>query len=185
MPPKVTIITPCSRVNNLQQIRQSIDFNKIHRWIIVYDGTIVPEGTKTFDHPQIEEFSFSGEKSWGHPQRNHGFDQIKEQDTFVYYLDDDNLMHPGFYELLPEIKEGHFYTFDQLLENQIDVRSGAEIKFMSIDTAQFLIYAELCSNIRWGNQYCADFNFINDCNTQHPEKHIYWNKVGCYYNKLR
>ena len=35
----MTIITPCYRLNNLNKIKESIDFNYVDEWIIVYDGT--------------------------------------------------------------------------------------------------------------------------------------------------
>ena len=35
---KLTIITPSYRVNNLTDIKKSINFEYIDEWIIVYDG---------------------------------------------------------------------------------------------------------------------------------------------------
>jgi len=35
---KVTIITPSCRIDNLKKIEQSINFEYIDEWIIVYDG---------------------------------------------------------------------------------------------------------------------------------------------------
>ena len=37
---KITIITPCIRIQNLPMLYESIKFDKIHKWIIVYDTTI-------------------------------------------------------------------------------------------------------------------------------------------------
>lgn len=35
---KITIITPSYRINNLITIKNSINFNYVDEWIIVYDG---------------------------------------------------------------------------------------------------------------------------------------------------
>ena len=37
---KITIITPCSRIHNLPMLHESIKFDKINKWIIVYDTTV-------------------------------------------------------------------------------------------------------------------------------------------------
>ncbi len=37
---KITIITPCSGIQNLSMLYESIKFDKIQKWIIVYDTTI-------------------------------------------------------------------------------------------------------------------------------------------------
>ena len=35
---KMTIITPTYRIDNLNKIKQSINFEYVDEWIIVYDG---------------------------------------------------------------------------------------------------------------------------------------------------
>ena len=35
---KITIITPSYRIDNSNQIKQSINFEYVDEWIIVYDG---------------------------------------------------------------------------------------------------------------------------------------------------
>ena len=37
---KITIITPCNRIHNLPMLYESIKFDKINKWIIVYDTTV-------------------------------------------------------------------------------------------------------------------------------------------------
>ena len=36
---KITIITPSYRIDNLYKIKESINFEYVHEWIIVYDGS--------------------------------------------------------------------------------------------------------------------------------------------------
>jgi hypothetical protein len=42
---KITIITPSYRLNNLHKLKDSIDFNYVDEWIIVYDGNKITELT--------------------------------------------------------------------------------------------------------------------------------------------
>ena len=53
---KITIITPCYRVENLQHIFESIDFNYVDEWIIVYDKKKIPDSLNIYQHhPKIKE----------------------------------------------------------------------------------------------------------------------------------
>ena len=52
---KITIITPCSRIQNLPMLYDSIKFDKIHKWIIVYDTTIDSYYHSFLSHKQILE----------------------------------------------------------------------------------------------------------------------------------
>lgn len=185
---KITIITPCSRPENLLEINKSIDFEKIHEWIIVYDGNRINENLKKFSHPKIKEFIYKHERNdilWGHPQRNFALEQIKDDDTFIYFLDDDNIIHPDFYKIIPILEKNKIYTFKQLVVSQNKLNIGDVIAIGNIDTSQFLIYFPLCKGIKWCLEYAADFHFINDCVQKNPNSHIFIDEIYAYYNYLR
>ena len=98
---KLTIITPSYRVNNLLEIKTSINFEYIEEWIIVYDGSKITDNPKIFENNnKIKEYVFKGEGISGNPQRNYALTKITNPDTLLYYLDDDNIIHPNFYRLL-------------------------------------------------------------------------------------
>ena len=48
-PNKLTIITPSYRINNLLQIKNSINFDFVDEWIIVYDGSKISENPNLDD----------------------------------------------------------------------------------------------------------------------------------------
>jgi len=182
----LTIITPCSRKQNLFQMKQSIPFEYVREWIIVYDGKYF-QGDYLFqdktlkNNDKITEYVHTNEKSaCGNAQRNYALDQIKNPNTYLYYLDDDNIIHPNFVNLLSLLEERYIYTFDQ--HNRI---LGNTIKVCYIDTAMFLIDYRLCKDIRWIlHEYGADGYYIEECYNKNKDKWIYFNNIFCYYNYL-
>ena len=132
---KLTIITPSYRVKNLLEIEKSINFEYIEEWIIVYDGSKITDNPKIFENNnKIKEYVFKGEGISGNPQRNYALTKITNPDTLIYYLDDDNILHPDIYKLLNIIDNDKMYTF-----NQYNILNGNNINVGCIDTAMVII----------------------------------------------
>jgi predicted O-methyltransferase YrrM len=181
---KITIITPSYRTNNLIKLKNSINFDYVNEWIIVYDGSKITTNPYLFKNDnnseKIKELIHNGEGISGNPQRNYALDNIDIEDTFLYYLDDDNIIHPHLYKLLNIIEKEKIYTFDQ--SNRL---KGNNINIRKIDTAMMLIDYRLCKNNRWiKDLYCADGYYIKECYDNNIDKHIYVNNDLCYYNKI-
>ena len=187
---KIFIITPSYRVKNLNKILQSINFDYIFKWIIVYDGSKIPENFKQFKNNQkIEELVYKCQQGGiqGNSQRNKGLEYLNknfsDQNIFVYFLDDDNIVNPNFYRLLDEIKNNHFYTFDQ--QRNRYVLSGENPKVHHIDLGMFLFDFKLVSNVRFRiDKYEADGIYVEECCKMDINKHIYVPKICNYYNYL-
>jgi predicted O-methyltransferase YrrM len=180
---KLTIITPSYRIDNLLEIKKSINFEYIEEWIIVYDGSKIIDNPKIFENQEnnkIKEYVYKGEGISGNPQRNYALSQITKPDTLLYYLDDDNIIHPNLYKLLKIIDNTKLYTFNQY--NRIN---GNNICVGRIDTAMFIIPYELCKNEKWIlNKYDADGYYITECYNKNKNIHIYVDNDLCYYNKI-
>ena len=98
---KMTIITPSYRINNLQEIKKSLNFDYIDEWIIVYDGNKIESNPNIFNgNEKIREYVYKGEGISGNPQRNYALSKITNENTLLYYLDDDNIIHYDLYKLL-------------------------------------------------------------------------------------
>ena len=98
----LSIITPCSRPQNLSRIWPSIPQGS--QWLIVRDAaddTEVPGELKSA--PGVEVHCLAGGGRWGNAQRNLGL-SLADRD-YVYFLDDDNVMHPALPALLAEHAE--------------------------------------------------------------------------------
>ena len=175
---KITIITPSYRLGNLPIIRNSINFDYVDQWIIVYDGSKIKENPRLFDHDKIKEYVHTSKGISGNPQRNYALDMITNKDTFIYYLDDDNVIHPNLYRLL-NIIDKNIYTFNS------NKHKGNNVTVYNIDTAMCILYYNLCSNIRWTlDKYEADGIYINETYEKNKDKHIYVNNFLSYYNNL-
>lgn len=189
----VVLITPSIRPNNLLKIRDSIKFEYINKWIIVYDGSKIVENPKLFVNDcfssKIEEHVYKGDGASGNPQRNYALDLIKDMDTYLYYLDDDNVIHPELYTLLDVVEDKRIYTFDQQRPDNIfpfkTLLKGDNVTLFNIDTAMMLIDYNLCRNIRWdAHKYNADGLYITECYEKNKNNWTYVDKIMAFYNPL-
>ena len=180
---KLTIITPSYRINNLLEIKKSINFDYVEEWIIVYDGSKITDNPNLFknqENNKIKEYVYEGEGISGNPQRNYALSKITNNNTLLYYLDDDNTIHPNIYKLLNIIDNNKLYTF-----NQYKGIKGNDIRVNGIDTAMVIIPYNSCKNIKWVlDKYEADGYYIKECYDKNKNTHIYVDNNLCHYNVI-
>ena len=183
----LTIITPCSRDDNIPAVFKSINFDKITKWIIVYDTSTKTEYNKLYEnHPKIMEVEcnikpLSGK---GQPQRNYGMSLV--DDGYIYFLDDDNIIHPEFWSIVDLLDNEHFFTFDQIRNESGEILSGNNLQVCFIDTAMFIVHKKHIGDIKWlEDRFASDGFFICAINTNNNESHVYISSIGCYYNYLQ
>ena len=181
---KLTLITPSYRIDNLLKIKKSINFEYVDEWIIVYDGNKIMNNPNLFENQEnnkIKEYLYKGEGISGNPQRNYALNNITNSNTLLYYLDDDNMIHPNIYRLMNIIDNNKMYTFNQY--NRI---KGNNICVGGIDTAMVIIPYKLCKDERWIiDEYEADGFYIKKCYDINKNVHIYVDNDLCYYNTVR
>lgn len=194
------LITPCSRTENLLQIKKTIDFKRIKKWIIVYDSNSIKNKQKIFkkNHHIIEFFHKDIFSVSGNSQRNFALNYLnkkKNKNFFIYFLDDDNILHKNFYNIIDDhlynVKK-LIYTFDQLRHQKIFINKkfqyvkilkGNCIKTGYIDIAMFLPNFSLINNVRWNKKkYTADGEYIVKCMKNKKMKHMYLPITACHYN---
>jgi hypothetical protein len=184
---KITIITPSCRPNNLPSLKKSINFDYVDEWIIVYDGSKIKECPNIFkddNNPKIKEYIIDGPGISGNPQRNYGLDMVSNENTYLYFLDDDNTIHPNLYKLLNIVDDSKFYSFNQYRENYSFI--GNNISVNAIDTAMVLIDYSKCKDIRWiTNLYEADGHYIVNCYSRFENSRIFIDNILSNYNMLR
>ena len=165
---RLTLVTPCSRPQNLPLIAESIKpgrnlFDVI--WMVIFDNGECPQSRV------------------GNYQRNCALEAII--DGWVYFLDDDTLIHPELFGELAKVKTGAV-AFGQTLKDGIRPASQATMKVCQIDMGQVAIRREVIGNARFAlGIYEADGIFIESVYNSNPDKWSLIDKPLSYYNKLR
>jgi hypothetical protein len=180
----ITIITPSYRQHNIPRLFDSINFDKINKWIIVYDTTKNRTYQKQYaDHPKILEVECADAGIAGNAQRNYGMSLV--DDGFIYFLDDDNIIHPAFWGIVDVLDPNYFYTFDQSRNKNGGILYGNNIAVYHIDTAMFIVHKKHVKDTDWKNDiYAADGIFICDISKNNKDCHRYINRICCYYNYI-
>ena len=117
--------------------------------------------------------------------RNHVVEQI--DDGWLYFLDDDNLLHENFNNLIKKIDLSNpkIYLF-----KQEDNEFGVTINKGQIDMAQVLCHKKFVEQFptEWPERKLGvpveDFQFIKDLNEKYHNDIIVIDEEYCYYNKL-
>jgi hypothetical protein len=179
----LNIITPCSRPENLIKIEDSINIPKeSYRWIIVYDSEIPLDKSLI---PKNAELSLYKDKNSivGHAQRNFALDLVKE--GYVYFNDDDTLLHPELWDSIKDINNVDFISFKQNHKNG-DLRLiGDNINVGYIDSHNFIVKYDVIDSTKFYiDRYDADGFFAVECYKKSIYK-LYINKVLSIYNLLR
>jgi hypothetical protein len=193
----LAVITPCSRPENLPALKNSIDAGRSSfeiTWYVVFDELQVPPSIQSELEFGDSVFSVGEAHSHvGNAQRNLALDNIA--DGWVYFLDDDNLLHP---ELLPFMRafiETHSlaraFVFPQIGNQASSHTAEARPEHMrpdSVDIAQTFWNRRTIGDVRFKpvHAYNADGLFIERVRTLHPglEGFVFVNQPLCYYNAL-
>ena len=102
----------------------------------------------------------------------------------LYFLDDDNIMHPFFWHLTDYFKSGHLYTFNLLYQNG-KILYGNNPTPPNIDTSQYVFDRSIVKDIKFElNNYAADGIFINTLYENNKSNTFYFNYIAAYYNWL-
>lgn len=180
-----TIVTACSRPENLPRILDSIvpGAPKDTMWVVIHDLS-----SRVFDSGHLVQYRdfkvlhtsyVSGNKGWGHQARNEWLDQNVL--GWTYFLDDDNLLHPQFWECMKKPASAPVQIFSQ--ERSPGSMKPANAEVCHVDLAQCVFLRESVGDLRFGMHYEADGEFIRElslraCVELRPE-------VACYYNRLK
>lgn len=200
--PVLHIITPCKRPENLEDIGASITntigverFNI--KWWVVMDGShsLTGNGIAEGQFPGYERRVFATDpllKSLaGKGQINFALDQIGDNDTgLVWVLDDDNAVHPNFFDALYEEIENAptalGYAFGQdTCNGKTRHVSAEEMKELGIDQAQFVIRRDFIGEDRYVMKYSGDGEFAGRMFAKNPNVWEFADIPVTYYNKLR
>lgn len=188
----LTLVTACMRPYNLTLMQESINpipdnINLI--WLIVFDTSKVEPGPQEIlDLPYVKySVCPNTTASVGGVQKNHALTLI-EGDPWVYFLDDDTIMHPNFYSILskvPEDKRGVLMGMNRSKTGASPLIAG-QIAAGHIDTGCFILKRSLIGKTKlYDKTLCTeDFYLIRDCWSKDHRSFITINEEGSYFNQI-
>lgn len=179
----LTIITPCSRFENLQQMENSVlAIPETHRrWIVVFDSNTIPSDIYLPVEADIHAIHDEN-GGYGNPQRNYALFLVKE--GHIAFLDDDTILHPDLWENIKDLEQDFISYNQQHKDGSMRVRWNSSNPGYS-DSGNFIISYECMGDIRWESGiYAADSLFAAEC-YKHAKSKIYLPKILSIYNSLR
>lgn len=185
---KLTVVTAGSRPINTLAIQESLKSLREHfdvDWVYSMDESYVSP-TDLLVKPDI--IIGSPTDHFGIRQKNLGM--YIAQNSWVYFLDDDNIIHPLFAAtlkgLISSFPDKKAFLFNQQnKDGSIRVISD-KIEFGHVDTASFVVHKSIIGDATWfRDQYIEDFNFINQVYQKHPDAFYFSNLPCVYFNYLR
>jgi glycosyltransferase involved in cell wall biosynthesis len=125
--------------------------------------------------------------AWGHPLRNLALDYLQasaSDNDYVYFLDDDNVIHPNWYEAVKD-STGDFINWAQCFRNG-DPRLYAtdHPRIGNVDTASYMVRVGFIGKARFEYIYEGDGLFAQALMAGNPKIKTHQEYL-CYYNYLR
>jgi predicted O-methyltransferase YrrM len=181
----LTIVTLATNIENMIKIRKTMNFDYINEWVIVYNGKELIDNPKIFEYDtnknKIKEYITINDDNYGNSLYNYALDKIENKETYVYFLDDNNIIHPDFYNILKILDKNKLYTFNE--QNRL---LGDDINEFKIETPMTLTHYSLCKDLLWklqnkNNEFGI---YINECYEKNSDKWVYINNSLSYYKYL-
>lgn len=196
------ILTRCSRLENLLNIKKSIfdnknDFWNINWYIAVDNKKIKNIPSHILNNLQSENiklfFDLNSDGIYGNNLLNELLNIIdQKENNWIYILDDDNKLHERFLNRTSEILKTNICKCIIFSQMSLDTRFGnslfrtaseKNINVRKIDMAQFLINSVLIKNNRFEiNEYVSDGIFITKIYYENPNDFYIIDEILCYYN---
>lgn len=181
----VHVVTRCLRSDPACIYRVSDSLVKNLRvpftWVLVGPNAGLPSSVKALALPcECEPGDYCG-------LLNHYLDVVPDTGQWVYVLDDDNLIHPGFNSVYDHLNDDCvlFVGSQQLTPNQVRVAAAHNLVVQQVDSAQYCIKRSLIGDLRHWNCYRHDGYFLMELNIRAREQGLkvqVFPQVVSYYN---
>ncbi len=195
------IITRCSRLNNLDKVKESIfgDYGVDIKWYIIFDTA------RLKDIPADLLFRLNDDRIQLHFVESNGSDYLYPQmgeiaskfnNGYVVIVDDDNIVHPQFFDEVENSIEESNDTHKVFVVNQfvggkdftgLDVREAKpeNMKYQGVDIAQVVFHHSIFNQYQFTGHYAGDGFLIEQIHNENPQWFKYITKELCYYNHLQ
>jgi glycosyltransferase involved in cell wall biosynthesis len=206
------VLTRCTRPEHLKKVQESLKLSENNperdwttiRWKIIFDTSVVNSvdskilsDLSSYDDGHLfTEFVFwKGEPGdFGHCLLNRAIDEV-EDDGLIYILDDDNELHPLFYEGVTRTFRNYpnigAFVFSQYIGGKdftgLEIREADSLnmKVRHVDMAQFVIKKSFLGAKRLiPMTYTADGILMEELFNSNPGKFHIAKDILCNYNSL-
>lgn len=177
----IYIITPCSRPENIRFMVDSIP--ERCQWVISFDARVPQTNASSAAFnlycPQTG--------ASGNHARNFALDSlILDDDDWVYILDDDNIIHPRWYDAVKDLTDPtlNMVAWGQVWRNgSVRLEPTFYPRVGTIDTSCYMVRGRLMKHLRYELDYVAD-GILAERAFQYGGYHVIHDYLG-YYNYLR
>lgn len=197
----LNIVTAVSRPGNLIRILDSIE-KTAHlsgldvKWITIFDAPAdaPPDVQERFSSVKSirikKDFWLGGPVKFGILQKNLGIDLC--DDGFYYLLDDDNVVHPSFFERIGQLiasNQGKLaFAFNQKrwdFHGDLPARPDRMVPG-KIDNSMFVVHTSLIGAARYdlGLAGTEDGHFFQGLFRKNPETFVFVDEYLAYYNYI-
>jgi len=208
---RLNIVTPCSRPQNLLIIQKSINCfraqykNNFERdidcvWHIIFEKNKLDNNSdRTYIEFLKNKLNKDNKYYWnisngiaGHTHRNFILNRLSGQTGWVYFNDDDNIVHKDFAEVNFNQEDIAAIIVSQQGSNgEVRKYDGvpllampANMKLRHVDTAQLIYNLFNIGSLMFDDRYYwADGLFAEEFYKKHKNV-VFYKKLFCYYNFL-
>jgi glycosyltransferase involved in cell wall biosynthesis len=200
---KISIITRCTRQHNLKTVKDSV-FNNVPKgvkidWHVIFDVNTLKDIDAEMlgnlkDKNTTYHFERGDKQGMLYPQSSKLIETFKN--CWVYFLDDDNVMHPKFYEVISNKVQNNPDKKVHVVSQTVDGKDFSGLKFRlaapqfvkksGIDLAQYIVHVDVYNKYGYKFQpdYCADGILIEQVFKEHSDWFTFEVEELCYYNAL-
>ena len=198
----INIITAVSRPQNIPRIHRSLEAALAKsslkaRWIIVVDDpkTIGDGVEASLKLGRVEilkaVYPGGGRPPYGIEQKNLGMSMVL--DGYYHCLDDDNLVHPNFFDGIERAMSGSSgkkaFVFGQHRWDNIGplVAAPNRMEYGKIDNTMFVVHSSLIGPRRYDLDRSGreDFSFFRKLYDLYPEEFVFIPETLAYYNYIQ
>lgn len=188
--PRITIIIPVLRPEQLPEVFATIRFNLVSELIIVYsprsqvDEAMLPR----FNSSKIREIVNPVNGIYGNPERSFGLANIpKRRVGWVYFLDDDNFMHNNAFIMMQTkaVVNVLFFGMEHCPNAKHPVVTPSECTEGKVDTGNAIFSAQAVMDLSWPHDVIGDGIFCEQVCAMDHTTITYHPILASYHNGMR
>jgi hypothetical protein len=185
------VVTPLTRLHFVREVAESVLEARRHlpvTWYVLPDSAKVdPAWAETLVRRYVHSAHVTPVAAgccWGGVQNNYCLQNtITDMPGWVYFLSDDNIIHPSLPPVLTTATPDHLMFLPQLGYDDSPLRGPGEPREGAIDLAQFVVPRQWATRSAFDRRYACDWTYLKGLLDQnllykwHPTAKSYYNAL--------